>query len=160
MTMLFNRPRSCCRLGSERGAALVVAMILLFILTLLAATGMSMSTAELTMAGNEQFHRRASDAAAAGIEAAVARVAVTPASISEIASDEYGATLRYAGDESSLPQSSADKFVGRHIEIESTGHAARHASDVQIQGVMVITAVSGVATYGQVGAGLQGGSAP
>ena len=37
----------------ERGSALVIAMMLLFILSLLAVTGMSMSTAEVVMAGNE-----------------------------------------------------------------------------------------------------------
>lgn len=161
MTLTFNCPRDRSQTHFRaRGAALVIAIVLLLILTLLAVTGMSMSTAELAMAGNEQFHRRASDAAAAGIEAAVARLGVTPAFTGELASDEYAATLRYVGDESSLPQSSADKFMGRHIEIESTGHAARNASEVQAQGVMVVTAVSGVTTYAQMGTGLKGGSAP
>ena len=36
-----------------------------FILSVLAVTGMSMSTAEVVMAGNEQFRRLASDAASA-----------------------------------------------------------------------------------------------
>ena len=49
-------------------------MILLAILSLLAVAGMSMSTAEMAMAGNEQFHRLASDAASAGIETAIARL--------------------------------------------------------------------------------------
>ena len=40
------------------------------ILSLLAVAGMSMSTAEMAMAGNEQFRRLASDAASAGIETA------------------------------------------------------------------------------------------
>jgi type II secretory pathway component PulK len=142
-----------------RGSALVIAMILLFILSLLAVAGMSMSTAELAMAGNEQFRRLALDAASAGVETAISRLRTAPAA-GEISSDSYVANVRYAGDESNLPQWSADKFVGQHFEIESTGGSGRGASDVQTQGVMVVTPVNGVETYGQIGDGLQGGTTP
>jgi Tfp pilus assembly protein PilX len=142
-----------------RGSALVIALMLLFILSLLAVAGMSLSTAELVMAGNEQFHRLASDAASAGVETAISRFRSAPAA-NELSSDAYVATVRYAGDESNLPQSSADKFVGQHFEIESTGGSSRGATDVQTQGVMVVTVVNGVETYGQIGDGLQGGTAP
>jgi Tfp pilus assembly protein PilX len=132
-------------------------MILLFILSLLAVAGMSMSTAEMVMAGNEQFRRLASDAASAGIETAASRLRISRAE-GEVSADAFVATVRLAGDEVSLPQSSADKFVGQHFEIASTGHSARGASDVQTQGVLVITATNGVTTSGQVGTGLQGGA--
>jgi Tfp pilus assembly protein PilX len=140
-----------------RGSALIIAMILLFILSLLAVAGMSLSTAEMVMAGNEQFRRLASDAASAGIETAVARLQSSTAE-GEVSSDTFTATVRHAGDESSLPESSAERFVGRHFEIESTGHSARRASDVQTQGVMVVTPSDGVSTFERIGAGLQGGS--
>lgn len=141
----------------QRGVALVIAMILLFILTLLAVTGMSMSTAELVMAGNEQFQRRAFDAAGGGVEAAIAKVSVSSGMASEtLTGRDYVATLRYAGEESNLPQSSADKFVGRHIEIESTGKSARNAMDVQVQGVLLLVPTNGVADYQQIGTGLEG----
>jgi Tfp pilus assembly protein PilX len=139
-----------------RGSALVIAMMLLFILSLLAVAGMSMSTAEVVMAGNEQFHRLASDAASAGVETAVSRLR-TAAVAGEVTSETFIATVRYAGEESSLPQSSAGKFVGQHFEIQSTGQSARRAMDVQTQGVMVISPASGVTTAGQIGDGLQGG---
>jgi Tfp pilus assembly protein PilX len=127
-----------------RGSALVIAMMLLFILSLLAVTGMSLSTAEVAMAGNEQFRRLASDAASAGVETAVSRLRTAPVA-GEITSDVFIATVRYVGDESSLPQSSAEKF---------TGQSARGASDVQTQGVMVISPSDSVTTYGQIGDGL------
>jgi len=140
-----------------QGSALVIALTLLFILSLLAVAGMSMSTAEMVMAGNEQFRRLASDAASAGIETAVVRLRSVPAE-DELSSDAFTASVRHAGDETNLPQSSADKFVGQHFEIESTGHSARGAIDVQTQGVLLITPATGVTTYGQIADGLQGGA--
>ena len=142
-----------------RGSALIIAMILLFVVSVLAVAGMSLSTAEMVMANNEQFRRLASDAASAGIETAVSRLRTSSAE-GQVSSDAFIATVRHAGDETSLPESSAERFVGRHFEIESTGHSARRASDVQTQGVMVITASGDVSTYGQIGAGLQGGTKP
>jgi Tfp pilus assembly protein PilX len=144
------------RSPSGRGSALVIAMLLLFILSLLAVAGMSLSTAEIVMAGNEQFRRQASDAASSGIEMAIARLRSSTAE-GEVSSEAFIATIRRAGVETNLLQWSTDKIVGEHFEIESTGHSARGASDVQTQGVLLIAPSSGVAMYGQIDDGLQGG---
>jgi type IV pilus assembly protein PilX len=56
----------------ERGAALVVGLILLLVLTLLAVSGMTTASLELQMAGNEQYQERAFQFADAGIEQAMA----------------------------------------------------------------------------------------
>lgn len=56
----------------QRGAALVVGLILLLVLTLLAISGMTTASLELQMAGNEQYQERAFQAADAGIEQAMA----------------------------------------------------------------------------------------
>jgi hypothetical protein len=109
----------------QQGAALAVALILLVVLTLLAVSGMGMATAELVMAGNEQLRRKASDAASAGIERA-------------LANPDGSTALRYVGDEAVLPGFSAEKFVGRHYVIESVGEAPRGARDVQLQGVLIV----------------------
>jgi type II secretory pathway component PulK len=154
------------RRGSQQGAALVIALVLLAIVTLLATSGMRMSIAELWMAGNEQFHRKAVDAASAGIEASIARfraqgvVTASPVdgsgavAIGEPASDSYSVSARYTGREASLPGSSAGDFFGEHFEIESTGTSARGARDVQIQGLMVVSTSNGVANFSRIGAGL------
>ena len=63
-----NRQPSSAR---QRGAALVVGLLLLLILTLLAISGMTTASLELQMAGNEQFQERAFQAADAGIERAI-----------------------------------------------------------------------------------------
>jgi hypothetical protein len=56
----------------QRGAALVVGLILLLVLTLLAVSGMTTASLELLMAGNEQYQERAFQAADAGVEQALA----------------------------------------------------------------------------------------
>jgi len=147
--------------SSQRGAALVIALLLLVILTLLATTGMRTSIAELWMAGSEQFHRAAVEAASAGVEAGIARVRASrgglaaEAMINGGAGDApYTATIRRAGTEASIPGSSAGKFVGEHFEIESTGAASRGALDVQVQGVMVVASTNGVQTFRSIGMGL------
>ncbi|HEU4625932.1 MAG TPA: PilX N-terminal domain-containing pilus assembly protein [Steroidobacteraceae bacterium] len=152
---------SIVRQTKVRGAALIVALILLLIVTLLATTGMSLSVAELAMAGNEQLHRQAVDAASAGVEAAIARLAagaLEPTSSISIAdttaSGSYFARARYVGDSTTVPGFSAGQFSAQHFEIESIGEAARGASDDQLQGVMVVSSTPGVASFVQREGGL------
>ena len=61
----YNNP------ARQRGAALVIGLILLVILTLLAITGMNTASTELVMAGNEQYRQHAFQASATGIEQAI-----------------------------------------------------------------------------------------
>jgi type II secretory pathway component PulK len=146
--------------GAERGAALVIALLLLTLITLFAITGMRTSVAELWMAGSEQFHRKAVDAASAGVESAIARLRAAGGSGVEAMIDgasvdaPFTATIRHAGTEAALPGSSAEKFVGEHFEIESTGASARGALDVQVQGVLVVSPTNGVRSFHSVGTGL------
>lgn len=148
----------------HRGAALVIALVLLLIITLLASTGMSLSTTEVVMAGNEQFHRNAADAASAGIETVIARVtaslpeqraAVTASGFT--ASGEYLAGVRFVGEEAGLSGFSADKFVGLHFDIDSSGGSARDATDAQVQGVMIVESREGTTTFQRLGTGLAAG---
>ena len=55
----------------QHGAALVVGLLLLLVLTILAISGMSTATLELQMAGNEQYQERSFQSAEAGIEQAI-----------------------------------------------------------------------------------------
>jgi Tfp pilus assembly protein PilX len=142
----------------QRGVALAIALILLLIATLLATGGMMTATAELVMAGNEQFHRHAVDAASAGVEVALARVATAAGGVFDNAgatnSGPYITSSRYAGEETSLPGFSAEKFAALHFEIESTGSSARNAQDHQLQGVMVIVSRDATQTFTRLGDGL------
>lgn len=141
----------------ESGAALVIALLLLAIVTLLAITGMRTAIGELWMAGSEQFHRAALEAASAGIETAIARLRaeLPPGDFDgESLGAPYTVTVRHAGAETSMPGSSAEKFVGDHFEIESTGASSRGALEVQRQGVLVVSPANGVRTFRSIGAGL------
>lgn len=60
-----NRP------DTQRGAALVVGLILLMVLTVLAISVMRTATLELTMAGNAQFRENAFQLAESGIQAVI-----------------------------------------------------------------------------------------
>ncbi len=153
----------------QKGAALVIGLILLMILTLLAFTGVSGSITELAMANNEQFQRNASQAATAGIEQAIPQLAALPTTPGAAAvvdgptplpgapDDRYTTRSRYVGEEHNLPQSSADKFIGLHFEIDSDGQSVRNARESQTQGVMVISATGGAGegSLTKIGAGLE-----
>lgn len=146
------------RIRRHRGMALVIALILLLIVTLLATTGMAMSTTEFVMAGNEQFHRKAIDAASAGVEAVVARLSARPSlaltSSGFTAAGEFIASARYVGDETALAGFTAERFIGLHFDVSSDGASARKATDSQIQGVLVIEAMDGVSSFTRRGGGL------
>lgn len=57
---------------TQQGAALIVGLVLLMVLTVLGISGMNSSTLELTMASNAQFHQDAFQAAETGIDIAIA----------------------------------------------------------------------------------------
>jgi type IV pilus assembly protein PilX len=57
----------------QRGAALVVGLVLLMVLTVLGVSGMNTATLELTMASNAQFNQDAFQSAETGIDLVIAR---------------------------------------------------------------------------------------
>lgn len=147
----------------QRGAVLIVALALMVILALLASSGMRLSLAELTMAGNEQFRHAAAMASASGIEAAIARIESRggPMTSESVDDTAYVATIRYASDEQTLPGSSVGRFVGHHYEVTSVGTSSRLSRDEQVQGVMVVDAVAnGLTTFRRIGDGVATEVAP
>jgi type IV pilus assembly protein PilX len=154
----------------QNGAALVVGLIMLVILTLLALTGTNTARTELVMAQNEQYRKNASLAASAGIERAISELGLVPAVagadpvisdpvvLSAATAAQFRTESRFVGEEANLPQSSTNKFIGLHYEIDSTGNTTvRDAEERQRQGVMVVAASSSAAgeqSFGQVGTGL------
>ena len=71
MNAAFKLRRSAIGIRQQGGAALVVGLVLLMILTLLAISGMNTSTLELQMAGNFQFSQNAFQAAEIGLQRAM-----------------------------------------------------------------------------------------
>ncbi len=151
----------------ERGAALVIALLLLVVSTLLATTGMRTSIAELWMAGSEQFHRRAVEAASAGVEAGIARVRASRGKIFErhhprgrgrgrgrrwrwgLFGDD--AACRHRGLASRLERR---EVYRRALRDRKHRRRASQARDVQVQGVLVISSRNGVRTFRRIGEGL------
>ena len=121
------------------------------------------------MAGHEQYSEHASDAASTGIEQALTNLPATPTAtaietgptaVPGTTMDSYTTSIRFAGEEMGLPQSSAEKLIGYHYVIDSAGVSLRGAVDEQTQGVLVVAPAGGTATYTRAGTGLAGGSSP
>jgi type IV pilus assembly protein PilX len=130
--------------GRQRGAALVVGLLLLVILTLLAISGMNTASTELVMAGNEQFRQRAFNSASGGIEDRLETLAKvdqssTPKVVTKtVGGDTYTTSTVYQGDDTNIPDFSVGRFVGIHYQVLSTGKSKRDATTVHTQGAYVI----------------------
>lgn len=135
----------------ECGAALVVGMILLLVLTLLAVSGMNTASTELVMAGNEQFQENAFQSAEMGIEQGMRNGAFNPSIAVEIipATVVAGTTTEsYVGSITPQPGPNTphgamwgnrlDSFSTFHFEIQSQGQSVRNATTTHTQGMFVI----------------------
>jgi len=136
---------------AQGGAALVIGLILLLVLTLLAVSGMNSASLEYIMAGNEQYHSNAFQASEAGIEQALSLGIFNPGAAPEAlngtnpglagATDTWAYTISPQLGGAAIPGwgSSANKYSTYHFQIQSTGTSVRGATAVNTQGVMVIS---------------------
>lgn len=133
----------------QQGAALVIGLILLLVLTLLAVSGMNSASLEFIMAGNEQYRSNAFQAAEAGIEQSIAQSAFNPGvgappllTGATTATDTWAATVTPQLAGVPLPAiwgNSWNSFSTYHFEISSVGTAVRSANAINLQGVAVIS---------------------
>lgn len=138
----------------QSGAALVIGLLLLLVLTVLAITGITTATLELQMAGNQQYQERAFQAAETAIEQAIETATfntTVPYTVTEqrvSASDtdnedtysftmefdsETGATLVPGGG-----YSLGTGFQAYHFDIAAEGRSERGARSEHVQSVYVI----------------------
>jgi type IV pilus assembly protein PilX len=142
--------RPLCQSGSRRqqGAALVIGLILLLILTLLAVSGMNSASLEFIMAGNEQYRANAFQAAEAGIEQTMNLGTFNPGSPFQTLNGATTATDSWTSI--NTPQMggaplpaiwgfSWNSFATYHFEVQSTGTSTRGARAVNTQGIAVIS---------------------
>jgi len=140
----------------QRGAALVVGMLLLLVLTVLAISGMNTASLELAMAGNAQYHQNAFQASETGIEQAFRTATLNPSAAAQRmpagagtstpipntgGNDKYVAVVTAQMGGTAMPAlwgSTWDSFSTFHFEIESTGASLRNATAVNRQGVAVV----------------------
>src|SRR5262245_40260750 len=133
------------RMGStQRGAALVVGLVLLLIITLLAISVMNTSVTELTAAGNEQFQENAFQAAETGIERSVAVGNFNPnAAVNDPVTtlpngDTFQIQTLPRGSSPPPPGYSLGQFNAEHFEIQSTGSSTRNATANHTQGLFLV----------------------
>jgi type IV pilus assembly protein PilX len=131
----------------QRGAAVVIGLVLLVILTLLAVSGMSASSMELIMAGNEQFRQKAFEASDAGVEQGLTTLpsigqgcnSVPLADSGANSSDEkYTVSAQYAGDGSPPSGFTIDSYTSIHYQVVSKGESSRNTSAVNTQGALIV----------------------
>jgi type IV pilus assembly protein PilX len=132
----------------QNGAALVIGMILLLVLTLLAVAGMSSASLEFIMAGNEQLRANAFQAAEAGIEQSLRTGVLNPGAPVQAmngattATDTWTSTVTPQLAGAALPAlwgNSWNSFSTYHFEVQSTGSSVRGAQANNWQGVAVIS---------------------
>ena len=138
--------------GGQQGAALVIGLILLMVLTLLAISGMNSASLEFIMAGNEQYRANAFQAAEAGIEQSMVQgnfnpaVADPPLAGAITANDSWTATINPPVN--STPMTLVNGSNGSVVnifffDVQSIGQAVRGAQANNWQGVAVMSPAGG-----------------
>jgi type IV pilus assembly protein PilX len=145
-----------CR--TQRGAALIVGLLMLVVLTVLAISGLSTATIELAMAGNNQHSNRAFEAAAAVLESEIRRTDLAPlaapgnlaslaANVGRVFKDNAGNTVATATAGTRFVATTGvagwqlgagHSFSAHHFEGQANGTSARGATTNQLQGYYVV----------------------
>jgi type IV pilus assembly protein PilX len=145
-------------LSKQRGAALVVGLLLLLVLTVLGISGLVMATMELQMAGNQQYQERAFQAAEFGIEQAMRSPAINTtytaasplvgtatvvAGPSSGQTDSANTELYFDAEAGITPVPGGGYSLGTglqayHFVIESEGTSARGATDAHTQSFYIL----------------------
>ena len=157
MKRLANPPQALR--SRQRGAALVVGLILLLILTVLGITGVVTAALELQMSGNTQFQERSFQAAEYGIEQAINSPSLSTTyvytnklnvpssgsnpSVPSTTSDNYKYSLYYDTTAGATPVPGGGYSLGTgleayHFVVESTGASARGAQDTHTQSFYIL----------------------
>lgn len=151
------------RHSRQGGAALVIGLILLTVITLLAVVGMNISNTELASATSEQMRLRAFQASETGIEYAMSRttikkdvfsagtkcgaVIITPVTVVDgspinsatgLPTDRYTTRISYIDEGASPDGYSQNTFRANHYVVESQGSSSRNAVDTHKLGTYLV----------------------
>ena len=134
----------------QDGAALIIGLVLLVILTLLAVAGMNTATLELQMAGNEQYQQRAFEAAETAIEQAIETGSYNT-NVPDISgtttvpgtNDTWEFVMSFDPDTGETPvpgggYSLGSGFTAYHFNITAVGRSERGARAEHVQSVYII----------------------
>ncbi len=136
----------------QQGAALVIGLILLLVLTVLAVSGVVTSTLELRMVSNQQQQERSFQAADTGVERAMSSASFsttgvvtlgrTPVDPAATDSDEFEYRLQF-DSESSMPTvptgySLGSGFQAYHFVVDASGYSTGGAESDHTQGFYIV----------------------
>ncbi len=135
----------------QRGAVLVVGLIILMVLTVLGVSSMNTTTLELTMTGNAQFHQEAFQAAESGIDISITRRdfnTITPAVVDQmpldVGSSYYTEATSTFMENTPVPGAAFSMGVGTgsvqafHFDVVARGTGPRNASSVHNQSFYIV----------------------
>jgi len=135
----------------ETGAALIVGLLLLMVLTILAISGMNTSTVELQMAANMQYSQNAFQAAEVGLERAIkagnfdTSITRTVPPTVLYGPDEFSSTTSFELTNGITPvptggysMGAGTGFAAYHFDVTSVGTSARNARAVNSQSFYVV----------------------
>jgi len=149
---------------SQRGAALIIGLILLAIITLLAVVGMNISNSELASATSEQIRLRAFQAAETGIEHGIGIMRTVPTIINKEvtadpvavagspkdsdgnALDTYTTTIAFRG-ESTAPGFGAN-FSSFNYSVASEGKSSRNSVARHETGAYLVNSTNNQQSFG------------
>lgn len=127
--------------SGERGAALVVALVLLLVMTVLGVSGMNTATLELVMTGNSEAQQDAFQAAESGIDKAIAENEWSTTEAVQTSADFGDSSVEATTtntDCTLYPDSAFSMGVGGvsawHFEVVSVGTGPRGARATHTQG--------------------------
>jgi Tfp pilus assembly protein PilX len=155
------------RKSRQSGAALIIGLILLAIITLLAVVGMNIANSELASATSEQLRLRSFQAAEAGLEHGLVDIkdvgtdSVASAGIKKTAKpisgsvkdidgnpiDTYVNTYTFRGTSTAEGYGGKD-FAAFHFSIASDGTSSRNAVAHHEQGAYLVGSTGGVQDFG------------
>ncbi len=131
--------------AAQRGAALVVGLVLLLVMTLLGISGLTANTLDLAMSGNTQFSQDAFQAAESAIEAELGMGPLPDTNVPR-ASGPFSfannvtatATTTFGATQMPPPGYSLTEFQADHYTIVSTGNSSKNANSLHVQGYYVV----------------------
>ena len=116
---MTNKRKTFCTRHKQQGAALVVGLMLLVVITVLAVSGMNTATTELALARNDQAYETAFQVAETGLEASLSSgqfSTLASSTVSDYLSsyEQYTATVQYE-DSTLVPDRAFSLGVGSGI---------------------------------------------
>ena len=131
--------------SSQRGATLIVGLVLLLVLTVLGVSGMNTATMEITMAANKQFQEDAFQMTEDGIDIVLGTRDYStdvPHVVDWVGNPDYDrravATYRWNTPVPSGRAFSLGEYDAFHFDVQSVGRGPRNATSQHTQSFYVV----------------------